>query len=389
MRMQNAMLMGACLFILGVPEVYADVKIGFTGPLFGPAGSLGQDQYDGFMLGLELSGGKLGGQATIVLKEDDQLKPEVGLQITRKFIEKDKVDAIVGLGFTNVLMASVPLIVQTGTIAIATNSGPASLSGSGCKANIFSLAWQSDGPAESMGVYAEQKRYQRVYLMAPNYQAGKDMLAGFKRFYKGTVIDEVYTPLNQSDYSADIAQLQASGADAVFVFYPGGMGINFVKQLNQTGLLSKLPVLSVFTVDGTTLPALRDLAIGVTAGAMWDASLDNADSKKFVTAFETKYKRTPSLYAATGFDAASLLNAAVAKLKGKVNDRTAFAMAVKAAGQEFQSVRGSFKFNRNNMPIQNFYAFQATKANSRVEMKQLGIPLANHVDAYYTACTLK
>ena len=389
MKIKDAILAGACLFALATSAVRADVKIGFIGPLSGPAGSLGQDQYDGFMLGIEQLGGKLGGQATTVLKEDDQVKPEVGLQITRKFIEKDHVDAIVGLGYTNVLMASVPLIVQTGTVAISTNSGPAALSGAGCKPNIFSLAWQSDGPAEAMGVYAEQKKYQRVYLMAPNYQAGKDMLAGFKRFYKGKVVEEVYTPLNQSDYSAEIAQLQASGADAVFVFYPGGMGINFVKQMNQTGLSSKLPLLSVFTVDGTTLPALRDLAIGVTAGAMWDASLENAESKKFAAAFESRYKRIASLYAATGYDAANLLNVAVGKLGGKANDHVALAAAVKAAGQEFKSVRGSFKFNRNNMPIQNFYAFQAVKVDSRVEMKQLGIPLANHMDAYYTSCALK
>lgn len=370
----------------GASPAMAEIKIGFTGALSGPAAGLGQDQYDGFMLALEKLGGTLGGQQTTVIKEDDQLKPEVGLQVVRKLIEKDRVDAIVGLGFTNVLMAVLPQIVQSGTVALATNSGPLALSGAGCKANVFSLAWQSDGPAEAMGVFAQQKNIGKVYLMAPNYQAGKEMLSGFKRFYKGKVVDEVYTPLNQADYSAEIAQLQASGADAVFVFYPGGMGINFVKQMRQAGMMGKMPLMSVFTVDGTTLPALKGLAEGVIAGAMWDASMENPAGRKFAYDFVKKYNRTPSLYAAAGYDSANLLNAAVLKVKGKTSDKAAFAAAVKTADKEFTSVRGPFRFNVNNMPIQNYYAFQATKVGDQIEMKQLGIPLPEHKDAYYTAC---
>lgn len=365
---------------------FADIKIGFNGALSGPAAGLGQDQYDGFMLALEKLGGKLGGQATTVIKEDDQVKPEVGLQAIRKLIEKDRVDALVGLGFTNVLMAVLPQIQQSGIVALATNSGPLALSGAGCKSNVFSMAWQSDGPAEAMGVFAQQKNFGKVYLMAPNYQAGKEMLAGFKRFYKGKVVDEVYTPLNQTDYSAEIAQLQAAGADAVFVFYPGGMGINFVKQMRQAGMMGKLPLLSVFTIDGTTLPALRGLAEGAISGAMWDASMENPAGRKFAYDFAKKYNRVPSLYAAAGYDAASVLDVAVTKLKGKVSDKAAFAAAVKVAGKEFTSVRGPFRFNTNNMPIQNYYAFQVAKVGEQVEMKQLGIPLAEHKDAYYTAC---
>lgn len=376
------------LAILAAPAM-ADVKIGFTGPMSGPAASLGQDQYDGFMLAVEKYQGKLGGQATTVIKEDDQVKPEVGLQVVRKLLDRDHVDAIVGLGFTNVLMAVWPQISKSGKVAIATNSGPEALAGAGCKPNFFSAAWESDGPAESMGVYAEQQKYGKVFLMAPNYQAGKEMLAGFKRFYKGTVVNEIYTPLSQTDYSTEISQLQASGADAVFVFYPGGLGINFVKQMNQAGMLDKLPVLSVFTVDGTTLPALKGLAAGVVAGAMWDASLDIPESKEFVQAFQAKYKRTPSLYAATGYDAASILNVAIAKVGDKLSDNAAFAAAVKAAGSEFKSVRGPFQFNNNNMPIENFYAFKAVKDGNGVAMQQIGTPLAMHKDVYHQECKMK
>ena len=383
----KAVTAGVCA--LSFHAAHADVTIGFSGPLSGPVAAVGQDQYDGFMLGIEQLGSKLGGQNVKVLREDDQLKPELGNQIARKFIDRDKVDAIVGLGFSNVLMASLPRIVESGTVAIATNAGPSPLAGKGCLPNVFSTAWHNDGAAEAMGKFAQDSGYKRVYLMAPNYQAGKDYIAGFKRFYKGEVVDEVYTQVNQPDYSAEIAQLQAAGPDAVFVFYPGGMGVNFVKQFSQAGLSKKLPMMSAFTVDGTTMPALRDAAVGAISGAMWDVALKTPGNAEFVAAFSKKYGRAPSHYAAVGYDTANLLNSAVGKVKGNTTDKAAFAAAVKAAGGELKAVRGPFKFNANNMPVQNYYAFQVAKEGAQVVVKQLGTPLSNHQDSYVSQCKPK
>lgn len=379
----------AALFAMSTSAAMADVKIGLSGALSGPVAAVGQDQVDGFMLALEQLGGKFGGQAVTVIKEDDQLKPELGNQIVRKFIEKDKVNAIVGLGFSNILMASLKPIVQSGTVAMATNAGPSLVAGASCAPNLFSVAWPNDGAAEAMGKYLQDKGIKRVYLMAPNYQAGKDMLAGFKRFYKGEVVDEVYTQVGQADYSAEIAQLQAASPDAVFAFYPGGMGVNYIRQLSQAGLLGKIPNYSVFTVDGTTMPALRDAAVGTVSGAMWDAALDNPENKKFVAAFEAKYKRTPSEYAATAYDAAQLLNLAVTRVKGNTEDKKAFAAAVKASAQELRSVRGPFQFNNNNFPIQNYYAFEVVKEGGKPVVKQVATPLQKHGDVYHTKCPLK
>ena len=359
--------------------------IGLMAPLSGPQALVGQDQVDGFLLAVEQLGGKLGGQATSILKEDDQLKPEVGQQIVRKLIDKDKVDAIVGLSFSNVLMGSLPRLAESGVVAIATNAGPSPIAGAQCKPNVFSMAWQNDGAAEAMGKFAQDRGIKRVYLMAPNYQAGKDMLAGFKRYYKGEVVDEVYTQVNQPDYSAEIAQLQSAKPDALFVFYPGGMGINFVKQMSQAGLSGKLPLYSVFTVDGTTLPSLGETAAGAIGAAMYDASLDTPENRKFVTAFEAKYKRTPSLYAAAGFDAANVLDLGLRKAGG---DPKKLAAAVKTAGGEFKSVRGPFKFGANNMPVQNYYAFETVRVGSKVATKQIGMPLAAHADSYAALCKL-
>jgi branched-chain amino acid transport system substrate-binding protein len=371
------------------PFGMAQVKIGLSAPLSGSQAAVGQDQVDGFMLAIDQFGGKLGGQPLTIVKEDDQLKPEIGNQIVRKFIERDKVDAIVGLGFSNVLMAGLKPVVQSGTVAIATNAGPSPIAGASCAANVFSVAWQNDGAAEATGKYVNDKGYKHVYLLAPNYQAGKDMLAGFKRFYKGAVVDEVYTRVGQTDYSAEIAQLQVANPDAVFVFYPGGMGVNFVKQLSQAGLLGKLPMFSVFTVDATTMPSLRDSAVGAVSGAMWDAALTNPENSRFVQAFESRYKRTPSEYAATAFDAAQVLDVALRKVNGKTEDKKTFAAAVKAAGSEIHSVRGPFRFNNNNLPIQNYYVFQVVKEAGKVAVKQLAVALPEHADAYHTQCVAK
>lgn len=368
---------------------HAEIKIGFTGPLSGPVAAVGQDQYDGFLLGIELLGKKLGGEEVSLIREDDQLKPELGNQIARKLIDRDKVDAIVGLGFSNVLMASLPRIVESGTVAITTNAGPSPLAGAGCLPHVFSMAWQNDGAAETMGKFAQDSGYKRVYLMAPNYQAGKDNIAGFKRHYKGQVLDEVYTQVNQPDYSAEIAQLQAAGPDAVFVFYPGGMGVNFVKQFSQAGLTKKTPLLSAFTVDGTTLPSLRDAAVGVISGAMWDVALKTPGNADFVAAFNKKFGRVPSLYAAVGFDTANLLDIAVHKVKGNTSDKAKWTAAVKAAGAEVKSVRGPFRFNANHMPIQNYYAFQTVKDGANITVKQLGTPLPDHQDPYVSQCKVK
>jgi branched-chain amino acid transport system substrate-binding protein len=381
-------LLGAAA-ALAVLSANAQVKIGFSGALSGPVAAVGQDQYDGFMLGIESVGNKLGGQAVTVLREDDQLKPELGNQIARKFIDRDKVDVIVGLGFSNVMMASLPRIIETGTIAISTNAGPSPIAGKGCLPHIFTMAWQNDGAAEAMGKYAQDSGFKRVYLMAPNYQAGKDFISGFKRFYKGPVADEVYTQVNQPDYSAEIAQLQASGADAVFVFYPGGMGVNFVKQFSQAGLSKRIPMLSAFTVDGTTMPSLGDAAVGAIYGAMWDLPVKAPGNAEFVASFTKKFGRVPSHYAAVGFDTAKLLDIAVGKVKGNTTDKVALAAAIKAAGSELKSVRGPFSFNSNNMPLQNYYAFQTVKEGSQITVKQLSTPLSIHPDVYASECKLK
>jgi branched-chain amino acid transport system substrate-binding protein len=386
---RDCMLLASALlgFALGA-AAQTPIKIGFMAELSGPQGALGQDQYDAFMMVVEQNGGKLGGVPVQIIKEDSQLKPEVATQIVDKLIEKDKVPIITGITFSNVMMAVNKKITEKEVFVIGSNAGPAPIAGAQCSPYSYIVSWQNDNQAEVVGKYATDKGYKRVIGMAPNYQAGKDFIAGFKRYFKGEVIDEIYTPLNQPDFSAELAQVASKNPDAVYVFYPGGLGVNFVRQYKQAGLMGKIPLLSTSTADGSTLPAQKDDALGVISGTFWGPDFTNPASIKFVDDYEKKYGRIPSQYAAQSYDAALLLDSAIAKVKGNVADKPAFMAALKAA--DFKSVRGNFKFNNNNFPIQDMYVFEVAKdAKGRVNLKTVATPLKDHQDAYHTQCALK
>jgi branched-chain amino acid transport system substrate-binding protein len=373
--------------VLGQPA-HAQLKIGFMAELSGPQGALGQDQYDAFMLVVEQNGGKLGGVPVQIIKEDSQLKPDIATQLAEKLIERDKVPIITGITFSNIMMAVHKRITEKEVFLIGSNAGPAPIAGAQCSPYAFITSWQNDNQAEVVGKYATDKGYKKVIGMAPNYQAGKDFIAGFRRTYKGEMIDEIYTPLNQPDFSAELAQVAAKKPDAVYVFYPGGLGVNFVRQFKQAGLLGKVPLLSTSTTDGSTLPAQKDDALGVISGTFWGPDFNNPASKKFVEDFEKKYNRIPSQYAAQSYDAALLLDSAIGKVKGNVADKPAFMAALKAA--DFKSVRGAFRFNNNNFPIQDQHIFEVAKdAKGRVSLKTIATPLKDHQDAYHAQCPLK
>jgi branched-chain amino acid transport system substrate-binding protein len=379
---------GLCLGTGSPAQAQAPIKIGFVATLSGPAGALGQDQYDAFMMVVERNGGKLGGVPVQILKEDDQLKPDVGVQILQKLVEREKVSLLTGFTFSNVLMAMSKPMADAGVFAIISNAGPAPLAGAACNQNFYFTSWQNDMQSEGMGKYGTDQGYKKVYTLAPNYQAGKDAVAGFKRYYKGEIVDEVYTTLNQPDYSAEISQIAAKKPDAIYVFYPGGMGVNFIKQYKQAGLLGKIPLLSTSTADGSTLPALKETALGVISGTFWGPDSTNPVSVKFVADFEKKYNRIPSQYAAQAYDSALLLDRAIAKVQGNIADKNTFRAAIRQA--DFKSLRGPFTFNNNGYPIENIYAFEVAKdAKGRVSLKTIAQPLTAHRDAYSDKCPIK
>lgn len=388
MKFTRAMLAAVALAASVTVQAQEPIRIGFMAEFSGPHGVLGQEQYDAFMLAVERNGGKLGGMPVKVFREDSQLKPEVAVQLAQKLIEKEKVSIITGITFSNIMMAVHKPITDKQVFLIGSVSGPAPIAGPQCSPYGFVVSWQNDMQPEAVGKYAADKGFKKVIALAPNYQAGKDYVSGFKRYFKNELVGEFYTPLNQQDFSAEISQIAAAEPDAVFIFYPGGLGINFVRQYHQFGLMSKIPLLSSSSIDGHTLPALRETALGAIVGSFWGPQFDNPQSKRFVEEFETKYRRIPSQHAAQSYDAAMLLDSAIAKVRGNVDDKPAFMAAIKAA--EFESVRGPFKFNNNNFPIMDMWIFEVAKDDrGRVNLKTVGVSLPNHQDAYHEECPLK
>ncbi|MEM6666322.1 MAG: ABC transporter substrate-binding protein [Pseudomonadota bacterium] len=363
-----------------------EVKIGFMATLSGPPAALGEHMRDGFLLGIEHAGGTLGGLTPDVKIVDDELKPDVALERAKALLERDQVDLMVGVVFSNVMMAVHKPVTQSETFFIGGNAGPSPIAGRGCSPYFFSTSWQNDQNHEVLGKYAQDAGFERVFLMAPNYQAGKDSLAGFKRHFTGEVVDEVYTQLGQLDFSAELARIATAKPDAVFTFMPGGMGVNLVKQYEQAGL-KETPFLSAFTVDETTLPATQDAAVGLFSGAQWSPMLENPANEKFVASFREAYGYVPSLYASQGYDAAQLINSALTKTGGDLADKDALRAAFAEA--DFASVRGDFAFNSNQFPVQDFWLVKAVQAEDGSYMTEpVEKVFDDHADAYAADCSM-
>ena len=363
------------------------LKIGFVAEMSGPLAGLGKDMYDGFMLVVDRNGGKLGGVPVQILREDSQAKPEVANQVIDKLIEQERAPIIAGFTLSNVLLTVFKKATDSEVFLIGSNAGPSLFAGAQCNPFYFQVGSQNDQGAEVMGRYAAEKGYSRVYTMAPNYQAGKDFTAGFKRAYGKPLLNEVYTQLNQLDFQAELTQVAAANPDAVYVFYPGGSGVQFVRQWRQSGLADKIPLLSSATVDVVNLAALQDAAAGVLNGSNWETSLDNAESKRFIADFEKRYGRPASHFAAQSYDAASLLDAALAKVKGDVSDKKAFMAALKTV--QFPTVRGHLRFNHNQTVIQDMYVSQVAKDASGKYTHKVVQTFPDSQDSYHSQCPMK
>jgi branched-chain amino acid transport system substrate-binding protein len=389
MNMKRLITAVALIGLINASQAADKVRIGFVSTLSGPSAALGVDIRDAFQLAIKMNGGKLGGLPAEVLIGDDQFKPDVGRQIAEKQVKLDKVNFLTGFVFSNIMLASVPVAFENKIIYVSPNAAPSPLAGKQCNPYFFVASWPNDAYHEAAGQHATNKGYKTAYLIAPNYQAGKDSLAGFKRYYKGNVTAEVYTQLGQLDYSAELAQVRAAKPDALYIFLPGGMGINFIKQFVGAGLSKDIPlIVPGFGSDQDIIRPVGDAMLGLFDTAHWAIDLDNPANKKFVAAFEKEYKRLPSVFAAQGWDTAMLIDAAVRDTKGKIEDVEAVRKALRAA--KFESVRGAFKFNKNQYPIQNYYLRVVAKdSQGRLVNKTIGTVFKDHGDAYVQECGMK
>jgi branched-chain amino acid transport system substrate-binding protein len=381
--------LAAALALAPAAHAADKVKIGFISTLSGPSAALGVDIRDAFQLAVKLNGGKIGGLPADVLVGDDQFKPEVARQLAEKYVKLDKVHFLTGMVFSNIMLASVPVAFENKTVYVSPNAAPSPLAGKQCNPYFFAVSWPNDAYHEAAGQYATTKGYKSAYLIAPNYQAGKDSLAGFKRFYKGRIADEVYTKLGQLDYAAELAQVRAAKPEALYIFLPGGMGINFIKQFVAAGLSKDIQLVTPgFSSDQDVIRPVGDAMLGTFDTAHWALDIDNAANRKFVAEFEREYKRLPSVFAAQGYDTALLIDAAVRDLKGKVEDVEAVRKALRSA--KWNSVRGAFKFNRNQYPVQDYYLRVVAKdAQGRLVNKTMGTIFKERGDAYVQDCAMK
>lgn len=364
------------------------VKIGMITTLSGPAGYLGQDIRDAFKLAIDMEGGKLGGVPVALEVEDDGLKPGNGKQIAEKMLSNDGIKLFTGIVFSNVAGATVPDIVDAGAFYISPNAAPSNLAGKGCNENYFVVSWQNDSLHESAGQLAQNLGYKTAFVLAPNYQAGKDAITGFKRYFKGEIVGEVYTSLDQTDFAAEMAQIRAAKPEVVFQFHPGGLGITFLRQYEQAGLLSTVPmVLAEPSMDAVTLKAIGDAALGINVSAHWNSDFDNPANKKFMAAWMKAYNRMPTYYASQGYDTALAIGAALKATNGSLDDADAFRDAMRKA--DFESVRGKFKFGPNQHPIEDWYALKVVKGDDGKPVLKTGEKVfEDHGDAYSDQCKM-
>lgn len=363
------------------------VKVGVILTLSGPSAVLGTQAKNGFELALKDLGGKLGGREAEIVVVDDELKPDVAVTKVKGLLDRDKVDFVVGPIFSNVLQAIFKPVTDSGAILVSPNAGPSSYAGKACNPNFFVTSYQNDQVHAILGKVSQDRGYKRVYLLAPNYQAGKDSIAGFKSQYKGEVLEESYTPLNTLDFQSELAKIASMKPDAVFTFMPGGMGVNLVKQYKQAGLTDRIPLLTAFTVDESTLPAQQDAGVGVFGGSTWAPNLDTPQNKKFVAAYEAAHGAVPGSYAFQSYDAALLIDSALKATGGATANKEALRAALRKA--EFTSLRGAFKFSPNGYPIQDFYLVKAAKrADGKYQTEIVEKVFTAQADTYAKDCAV-
>jgi branched-chain amino acid transport system substrate-binding protein len=388
--MRNALMAGMLAAVLGLAPALAEepVKVGVLVTLSGPGAVLGGQVRDGVALALKDRGGRLGGRPAEVIVVDDELKPDVAANRAKRLIESDKVDFVIGPIFSNILGAIFRPVTEGGAILISPNAGSSVFAGKRCSPDFFVTSYENTQIHAVLGEYAQRKGYKRAFLLAPNYQAGKDAIAGFKSRFKGEIVAEDYVPLNQIDFQADLARIADAKPDVIFTFMPGGLGVALVRQFHQSGLAEKIPFLSAFTVDESTLPAERDAALGLYGAMTWAPNMDNAANRKFVSEYIATYHAVPGSYAMQAYDAAQLIDSALSKTGGSTADKTKLRAALHAA--DFASPRGKFRFNTNGYPIQDFYLVKAAqRPDGMYETEIVEKIFSDWADDFAKSCPLR
>jgi branched-chain amino acid transport system substrate-binding protein len=382
----------AALLAAGAGSAAAqELRLGFMTTLSGGSGIVGQHQVNGWRLGLEhegwkQDGDKLAGVPTRVLIADDRAKPDVAVSAAEKLIKQDKVHIVAGIIRSNLMMAVQRPVFDAGVGLVATNAGPSPLAGELCNPLFVSTSWQSDQPAEALGTLISKDKVESIYLLAPNYQGGRDLVSGVTRTLKGVrIAGQDMFKLGETDFQAEISKVRAAKPAAVFVFAPDAMGPAFVKQWSASGVGKEIKLYATQTIDWLTLPAIGEPAIGAFETIQWSVDLDNETNKLFVKDYIAKNGHTPSNFAQQSYDAARLIAAGVKAVNGKIDDIGALMKAMRKVS--YPSARGPYEYNVNGIPIQKFYKVEVIRgADGKPTIVSRGVVTAGTKDAYWEKC---
>ncbi len=392
MKTKIPLVIAICSMFITSGALAETVKLGFVTTLSTPAAVIGNDMRDAVELALEHIDKKMGPVDVEVVYGDDEFNPQKGKQATERLVSQEKVDIVFGYIWSHVLLASATTVLESGKILISANAGPSQLAGKGCHKNFFNISWQNDQTPMAMGEVLNQRNVKSLYIIAPLYAAGKNMVAGVKRTYKGDIIGEDMTKWpDQIDWASELSKVKAANPDGVFVFYPGKHGPAFIKQYQQSGLAGSVDLYTVFTIDSISLPRFQSAdmtgVLGSTMTQFWAPDLDNAANKKFVDAFKAKYGKYPSFYAAQSYDAVMFIKSAIEAVDGDVSNVDGMREALKKA--EYSSVRGDFKIGPNHYPIQNFYSREVIADDDGVWTTSVRETVLNmHQDVYASECSM-
>ncbi len=336
-----------------------EYKVGLLLPYSGVYAALGKEIQAGFELGLEHYAAELGEDTIRLLPEDTEVKPAVGLTKAKKLVLQDKVDVLAGLVSSGVLAAVRDFVDAAKVPLVVANAGNIHATGKQCSRYIIRVSFSNAQITRPMGRYMAERGLKTVVAMAPDYAAGRQDVEAMRGAFEaagGKVLKEIYTPFRKTkDFGPYLTEAQATGAEALFVFYAGGEAISFMKQYASFGLKDKLPLYAAgFLTSQLYRNAIGEAALGSINSLHYVTTLDNPENARFQQAFQQKYGRVASEFAVQGYDAARLIVAALAASKG---DKEKFVDAARTT--TFASPRGPWRIDpATNNIVQNIYVYQ-------------------------------
>jgi branched-chain amino acid transport system substrate-binding protein len=334
-------------WILRAHAQAAPIRIGVLLPYSGVYAVLGESITQAMELVFGHENWTVAGRKIELVKEDTEAKPPVGVRKAQKLIESDKVDILTGPVHSGVLAGIRDMVHGSKTILVVSNAGADQISRERCSRWIFRTSFSNWQPCQPMGGWVAKNVSKEVFQIAPNYQAGKDMMAAFRETFLpagGKVIAEDYPKLGETDYAPYLTKIRQSGAKAVFAFFSGSDAVNFVKQYDQFGLKQSVRLTGAgFLTEPDVLPAQGKTALGILTGHFYTPLLDNPVNQRFVKEFREKFNKSTDGFACQGYDTAEVIVRALKTVSGNTQDRAKLAEAI--AKVEFDSPRGRFRFD--------------------------------------------